>query len=121
MSYHPASAVLVRARLWRRLARRTVHCAACGGRYRLDRIRFVAQKGRAWLYLARCHKCRSLAVIGVVTLGTKAGRLDADAPGAARTTPVLPITAEEVAAVRKRLEGFDGNVDALFGQASDAG
>ena len=111
----------VQAHYVRRMARRAVRCAGCGARYRVDRMRFLAQKGGAWLYLARCVRCRAMAFIGVVVRDARPAVCDATAHELERFENRPPVGVDDVLTMRRVLEDFDGDFARLFDQGTGAG
>lgn len=105
-------------------------CTDCGGRYNLEDVYVLAQRGsRVFELAAVCRDCYTLSFIRAIIRPRRAGVADPAVAFMHELTPaearrfdgLPPVEMDDVLDVSAFLARFDGDFRSLFGQEADEG
>lgn len=91
-------------------------CHACQHLYAADAVEVISREDDFWLMLLTCHHCRARGFVATLLRGADRATASVDVaePEARRRADVGPVSVDDVATVRERLNRFDGSLNDLF-------
>ncbi len=96
-------------------------CSQCGGRHRPENLQMVGRSRTMWAFRLTCPTCGAQSFIAAV-VGDQPYEEEAvgSQPGPVRGagTAPTPITEDDVIAMRRFLEHFNGDFKSLFSRGS---
>lgn len=108
---------------------RVAKCGQCGGGYEFSDVNVLGHKEDLWFLMLICGKCHQAVGVAAVVKeqslsaaggagpsGERQSETSSDEPpGQQREPQGEPVTADDVAAIRDFLRGFDGDFRRLLG------